>query len=65
MLVSQLGLRLLGQLADASLAVNRPDDAIAWLEKTLAIQQATPNEATRDMSSVRNQLAKLYKARAN
>lgn len=64
-LVSQLGLRLLGQLADASLAVNRPDEAIAWLEKTLAIQQATPKEANRDMSSVRDQLAKLYKAKGH
>lgn len=61
-LVSPLGLKLIGQLTDASLAVNRPDQAIPWLEKTLAIQQATPTEANRDMSKVRNQLTRLYQA---
>ena len=61
-LLSPLGLKLMGQLTDASLAVNRPDQAIPWLEKSLAIQQATPSEANRDMSGVRNQLARLYQA---
>jgi tetratricopeptide (TPR) repeat protein len=61
-LVTQLGFGFLEQLADAALAVNRPKDAIPWLEKTLAIQQATPAEAKRDTSGLRRQLARLYKA---
>jgi hypothetical protein len=64
-LVSQLGLRLLGQLTEAALTSNRPDDAIPWLEKTLAIQQASPAEANRDMSGVRDGLARLRKARSD
>lgn len=61
-LVSQLGLRLLGQLAEASLALNRPEVAIPWLEKTLAIQQATPAEANRDMTTTRDHLTRLRQA---
>ena len=61
-LVTHLGFGFLEQLADAALAVNRPKDAIPWLEKTLAIQQATPAEAKRDTSGLRRQLARLYKA---
>lgn len=63
-LVTLYGFRFLEQLADAALAVHRPQEAIPWLEKTLAIQQATPAEAKRDTSGLRRQLARLYKADA-
>ena len=61
-LLSGWALKLLDQLADTSLAVNRPNEAISLLEKAWRLNLARQGKDQVPVERLRQPLVKLYQA---